>query len=678
MPGSHSPESHDTTLVNQLHDSIKENINSFDKAFQFAEQCLEISGQIDYEWGTAETNTYLGKIYFHNGELDSALIYFNRSLIQFKNLKDIGKTIALHNYIGVTHYQYEDYKRAIVVFKKGLHLSDSIANLKMIANFSNKLGACYEELGYYTKSTNILIKALEASRTSGDKQEEAHILNNIGIIFLNLDNHEKAKAYFQQAQLIFSDLDDKHGLSDIANNFGDLYYREGYYKKAIEYFEMALGFSKELEDDFGVALILNNIGGCYLRLDNFELTVEYLEKANRLATEIGFHEIIASSLANLGNINLNNNNYLTAIGYGEKSLMVAKEINAISDELIAHELLYKAYSKTSNYKEAFRCLENHQIIHDSINLVQQNNQIHEIEAKYEAKNKEQEIAMLTEGKKADELIQNYLTGIIFIGGFLLFALLILYNNIKRTKRVLEKSEDDLILANNTKEKILSIIGHDMLSPIGTNKEFTDLILKETNSLSKEDIINILTPLKPALDATYYMAENLLYWGRSQRNKIGYSPRTKPIKPIVDSCITLFEFQTNTKAITFQFKGDETTKAFFDMDQIIIVIRNLISNAIKFSKENSIITISLSAKNNYAFVSIIDSGIGIPKDDLAVLFNQDSKLKSRYGTNYEKGTGLGLVIVKDFVEKNNGQIWVESQEGKGSKFSFTLPLVKDTK
>jgi len=663
----------DTNRILQLFDSIKNNIYSFDKAIWFANQCFELSKQADYQQGIAETNSYLGKIYFHNGVFDSALFYFDQSLIQFKNLEDLSKIIALHNYIGVTYYMQGEFKPAIAVFEKGLHLSDSINDLKMIADFANKLGACYEELDFYTKSINILFKGLEASRLSGDRQGEAHILNNIGIIFQNLNNYEKAGNYYQQAQHIFSDLNDPQGLSDILNNFGDLYYLKENYQKAIEYFKEALEFSKELEDDFGVALILNNIGGCYVMLQNFELADEYLEKAFQLAEEIGYHEIIASSLANLGNIQMEKGNYAAAIDFGERSLKEAKDIGAISDEMVACELLYKSYSELNRFEEAFRCLKNFQLLTDSINLVEQNNQIHEIEAKYESEKQEQEIETLKREKEVDRLIQNYLVGVVIIGSLLIITLMVLYFNIRKTKNRLEKSERELTLANKTKEKVLSIIGHDMLSPIGANKGITDLIIKEKNNLSKQDIVRIVTHLKPALDTTYYMAENLLSWGRLQSKKISYYPVLGSLKSIIDSCFSLFEFHANLKAITFQFEGDESIGAFFDKDQITFVIRNLISNAVKFSNKNSTITVLLSKENGYALVSVADTGIGIPDSELKTIFKKTSEQEPRLGTDNEKGTGLGLIIVKDFVERNKGKIWVESKEGKGSWFSFTLPL-----
>ncbi|OQX77722.1 MAG: hypothetical protein B6D61_06740 [Bacteroidetes bacterium 4484_249] len=663
----------DTNQVLQLFDSIKDNIYSFNKSMQLADSCFELSKRANYQYGIAETNSFIGKIYFHKGEFDSALFYFNKALIQFKDLKDIKKIIDLHNYIGVTLYIHGKFNPAIAIFEKGLHMSDSINNLEMIADFANKLGACYEELGFYTKSVKILVRALEASRSSNDKQGEAHILNNIGILFQNLKNYEKASDYYHKAQQIFSDLNDPQGLSDIQNNFGDLFYLEENYQKAIEYFKNALEYSKELEDDYGVALILNNIGGCYTMLQNFELAGEYLEKALKLAEQINYHEIIASGLANLGNIQMEKRNYASAIDFGERSLKEAKNISAISDEIVAYELLYKSYSALNRFDKAFEYLNNYQQLTDSINLVEQNNQIHEIEAKYELEKKEQEIEILKREKEVERLLQKYLLGVIIIGTLLIIALLFLYFNIRRTKKVLEKSENELKLANNTKERILSIIGHDMLSPIAANKEITDLIIKEKNNLSIQDIIKFLTPLKPVLDTTYYMAENLLFWGRLQRKKISFKPVVGPLKPIIDSCFSLFEFHANSKAITFQFEGDDTIQAFFDTDQITIVIRNLISNAVKFSGKKGVVSVSLISKNNHAIITVSDTGIGIPEDDLATLFDFNSKHESRFGTNNEKGTGLGLVIIKDFVNKNNGIVWVESKEKKGSKFSFTLPL-----
>jgi PAS domain S-box-containing protein len=244
-----------------------------------------------------------------------------------------------------------------------------------------------------------------------------------------------------------------------------------------------------------------------------------------------------------------------------------------------------------------------------------------------------------------------------------------------THRILKKSEKDLKKSNKTKEKILSIIGHDLLGPIGTNKGITDLIVNEAERLSKDKIIELITSLKPSIDSTYTMVENLLSWARIQRKVIEYNPTPAYIKPLVDECFSLYNVHAKSKSIELRFKGSDDLSAFYDEHQVNIILRNLISNALKFTDFGGQVNVIMKENNGLAEISVSDSGIGIPKKLLSGLFMDTVNNKSRYGTDNEKGTGLGLVIVMEFVKLNKGTIKVESKVDKGTTFTFTLPLVK---
>ncbi len=244
----------------------------------------------------------------------------------------------------------------------------------------------------------------------------------------------------------------------------------------------------------------------------------------------------------------------------------------------------------------------------------------------------------------------------------------------KTHKILKQSENELRKSNATKEKILSIIGHDLLGPIGTNKGITDLIVNENFNLSKDKIIDLISSLKPSIDSTYTMVENLLSWARIQRKVIEFNPEPSYLKLMINECFSLFSFQAKSKSINLRFSGFENQSAYFDGHQIIIILRNLISNAIKFTDKGGEVTVNMGENNGMAEISVTDTGIGIPEKLLSGLFEDSAKKESRFGTDNERGTGLGLVIVKEFVNINKGEITVASKEGTGTTFTFTLPLV----
>ncbi len=238
---------------------------------------------------------------------------------------------------------------------------------------------------------------------------------------------------------------------------------------------------------------------------------------------------------------------------------------------------------------------------------------------------------------------------------------------------LRQSENQLKEANASKDKLLSIIGHDLLGPIGTQKSILDMVIDDVEDFSREEILSLLKTMKPSLDATYTMIENLLSWARIMRKSI--TPRLMPddITIIVRKSFDLLAQQAARKNIKLVYEGEKEAKALFDKNMLEIVVRNLLSNAIKFSHPDSKITVTVSKGTGEIVVSISDEGTGLTKEQIEKILKEKEKMESRPGTQKEKGTGLGLVVVKEFIQLNNGKLFIESEPGKGTTFSFTLPL-----
>ena len=241
----------------------------------------------------------------------------------------------------------------------------------------------------------------------------------------------------------------------------------------------------------------------------------------------------------------------------------------------------------------------------------------------------------------------------------------------------KKAHDDLIAseaklkeANYTKDKLFSIIAHDLKGPIGNFQPILEL-LTNADDLEEADRNALMDGLLQGSKTAFSLLENLLSWARSQSDGIKLSPKQFIIGEIINKNVDLLSSTANQKAIRIEVKMDDKLTAFADIDSINLVIRNLLSNAIKFTPNQGTITISANDIGRNIEVSIKDNGIGIKKEVIVKLFNLNSGIISS-GTNQEKGSGLGLVLCKDFVEKNGGEIRVESTLGVGSKFIFTVP------
>jgi signal transduction histidine kinase/ligand-binding sensor domain-containing protein len=236
---------------------------------------------------------------------------------------------------------------------------------------------------------------------------------------------------------------------------------------------------------------------------------------------------------------------------------------------------------------------------------------------------------------------------------------------------LAENNQELIKLNATKDKFFSIIGHDLRNPFNTVIGFTEILIQKYPILPHEKIEKYLHFIYTSSVSGNELLTNLLMWSRSQTGELKFNPEQQDIAYIIDQTAKLLDGNAQTKNITIEQVVKENLNCWFDENMMKTVIRNLVSNAIKFTGDNGKIIIKAEIANDIVTVSVEDNGIGIPEDIRRNLFNHDIHITTK-GTSNESGTGLGLILCKEYVEKHSGKIWVESEVGKGSKFIFTFP------
>jgi signal transduction histidine kinase len=234
-----------------------------------------------------------------------------------------------------------------------------------------------------------------------------------------------------------------------------------------------------------------------------------------------------------------------------------------------------------------------------------------------------------------------------------------------------KTENQLRELNATKDKFFSIMAHDLKNPLSIFALATDTLVKEYDNLDKEDLNEYLIDLKDNAQNIYNLLENLLTWSRTQRGKISFNPDIFDIRFIVDGNLQLYLGAAHTKKLIFENLVKEEIKVYSDSNLINTIIRNLVNNAIKFTNPGGKITISVDNNLKNYQVNISDTGVGMSELVLENLFRIDVNTTT-LGTDNEKGTGLGLIVCKEFSKLIGGDIWASSELGKGSTFSFTIP------
>jgi PAS domain S-box-containing protein len=245
---------------------------------------------------------------------------------------------------------------------------------------------------------------------------------------------------------------------------------------------------------------------------------------------------------------------------------------------------------------------------------------------------------------------------------------------KKAERALRENEARLEELNATKDKLFSVIGHDLQGPLSNIIGFSELIEKGYDNYTDEEIRQYNKIIYEMSQSVSGLLENLLTWARTQRNQIKVVPQVLSVHFIIEKCVGILTHSLLHKQIQFNNNVPPHTAIYADEEMITIVIRNLISNAIKFTNKGGTITVFEKTDAGEVVIGIKDSGIGIPEEKVAHLF-QTSNKQPNTGTDGETGTGLGLIICKDFIAKNGGEIWVESTPGNGSVFYISLPEKK---
>ena len=243
------------------------------------------------------------------------------------------------------------------------------------------------------------------------------------------------------------------------------------------------------------------------------------------------------------------------------------------------------------------------------------------------------------------------------------------------KRIIEKQNAELKATLSNRDKMYSVIAHDLRSPMASIRMVLNLIVQSTSAEKVgPELYMLLDQANRESEEVHDLLDNLLKWTKSQTGRLNVVLQELDLNDIVPGVVEIFDVIAQTKHITLELKKtDAPLKVTADNDMLKTVLRNFMSNAVKFSPENSTIQIIMANEGDFARVSVKDQGVGIAADRLGSIFH---KGETTYGTGGEEGSGLGLLLCQDFARKNGGDCYVESVEGQGSTFSFTIPILKE--
>lgn len=564
-------------------------------------------------------------------------------------------------------YLMLDNEKAVSYTTRALEIRTRINDKLGIATSLNVLGVLYYYMGNYQVSMEYHMKALKLKEEIGNFDKISASYNNIAIVHIALGNYENALDYLQKA--LEQNL--KHGRkrnATIVDNIGDVYSKMGNYTKALEYFQKSLDMSKEAGYKKTEANSYCNFARVYFKMQDYENSFKYFKLALDIYYEINETNGIANSENGLATAYLTTARYKDAFDHAIIAFEKAREINALETIANSANTIRECYSKQGDYKNAYKFLDIYQKANDSLNNVEKTKRIARIEFDYKMEKikKEQEAAISRQNL--------FITGLV-ITLFLLIVIVLLiiwqYRQKRKNNSQLSELNTKLKEVISSKDKFFSIIAHDLKSPFQGLMGFSEILVNEWNDIAdkqKKDIIGAISKLSTD---TYKLLENLLQWSNLQTGKIEMSPADFNLSAELYSTIAILTQTAKNKSISIQNQINSDLFITADKNMIQAVIRNLVSNAIKFTRPSGNILISSQETESTIDISVKDDGIGMSKNIMNTIFKLESNISTK-GTANEEGSGLGLMICKEMIELHNGRIRVESEEGKGSIFTISLP------
>jgi signal transduction histidine kinase len=593
----------------------------------------------------------------------------------------IENKIKLHNLLA-REYSYVNAVKAIENAEIALDLSVKRRNSIGMANAYRILGSLYAQNDSYFQSLEFFLEALDIFEANEDSLGIANIYVSLGHYYQGLQNHDREIDYHKKSLEIFRTLGFQERIAVATHNLSESYLLAGNYSESRKLAEESVSINRRMKKKAVLSSCYNILGQLELHNGDQEKAKENFEKVLDISNELGENSqkiATVSAYCNLADIYFSQQNYQQMLIYLNKAVEFSKSsllsgrLTEVYMKLISY---YNSIGRTDSVKyflEEYQRVtadRKNKLNEDRAKLIRSAQEAHYIKQE----NQELEAFNILQ----DTRLKFAYTSIVLISVFIIILLWSLVLNIRTKKRLtrqqltIQKQKERLEELNLTKDKFFSIVAHDLKSPLNSMKGFSDFILTRGEDMSKEDIAIMSGKIKKSIINTLKMADNLINWARIQMQEVKIDRKKLNISETLEPICILYQDLAEKKEITLNYQFDVNLDIYADPDQTAFIMRNLISNAIKFTKRGGFITISAAlGDENSVKLKVEDTGVGMPESVKSNLFKLESKYSMK-GTDGEIGTGLGLMLCQEFIKLNNGIIEVESEEKKGTTIILTFP------
>ncbi len=614
-------------LINVAQDQLL--IDSLKRKLTYVDDSSKIEILLDLTWNLRNSNP------------EKSVYYGQRALELASNYSDQNQELKAYSFIGVAYRIMGNYNEAIDYFYEGLHKAKQYGILEQEGYAFINIGNLHIYQEHYNNALENLKKALEIATQIKNPRMLAYANLNLGRSYFFKQDYNKALKHIREALALRLETDNVSGQAVCYKYIGDIYCGLEEPAKALMNYKKSLETVDKDEDKDLVANIYLQLATVYKKTGNPILSEEYANKSLALAQAIGARLIIKDAYLILAEIHLNRGAY-------KKTAEFYKQIIHLNDTLYNQQLAEKIF---------------------------------ELEYRFEKQKREAEIDILNKDKHIRELkiernriyIITLLVILLLLVSFLVY-ILISYRERQKKNALLEKQKDELTRINTTKDKMFMVIGHDLKGPIGNIVSWIDVLREEKVIQENKSLVEIMDVLMISVESVYDLLGNLLLWAKSQQGDIPYAPERLNLNDLIQKNIKLFKAAAELKKLCIKVTLEDNFDVFADANMIQTVLRNLLSNALKYTPEGGHITVYAEKKENKVVVSVKDTGVGFNEDAAQRILDTEA-FYSTAGTNKERGSGIGLNLSHEFIKQNDGELILDSKPGKGSVISFILPAIE---
>jgi len=563
--------------------------------------------------------------------------------------------------------------------QQAIGMANDLGNSLQIGRAYMAVAEIYVRWSYYEQSLEYLFNALNAFESAGSSEDIASCCDNIGEVYMNADEYQEATTYYQRAYALNLGL--RNPAQTVRNliHFGTNYLQQDSIDLGLTYFLPAMRIADSLNMTEEMLSIRNHIGQGFSRLGDYEMAVQYYYNALDTLENHPDEYYHALTLTNMAAANFNLGLNPQSRDYASQALGIAEKYSF--NELIERstKILSDVYARQGNYQRAFRFLQQNRMISDTIRQKENDDELIRIRFQYELDQRDKENALLSAAnERARRSIQtrtiiiSAIVSLVAVLIALIYVLVSLNNKYRNLNEKLFRQGKELEDLNEQKDRFFSFVAHNLKNPFNTIMGFAELMQRSTDERDLEKgkqyaglIYNLSSQVQKVLS-------NLLEWSRLQRRTFECKPETIELNSLIKDVLEMNNKEAARKDLHFELLDHENVYAFADRTMITTVLQNLISNAINFTQPSGKISFRCGKDGDKAVVSVIDNGVGLSEEDISRLF-QFELLKTKVGSGDNRGAGLGLIICREMLHRNDGEISVTSKQDKGSTFTFTLPL-----